>query len=230
MSPSPPRPLPAAICASIAPRRRRRASRWRARICGRRRARRCSRRSRPRRGSPKRPARKSPTSTLPPILEEAYAAQFIIQDYENIRALAFEYDRHRDRIGKMLREQLDRAARDLRRRLRRGAPHREPRPAGARRRHGGLRRDPHAVGAGRRAARPRRDRRSDVQPAVDADGRALRQRAGLERQRTCRSACRSSAASAATAPRSKRRCLSSGRSRTAVRRDADSVRQPEVRA
>ena len=48
--------------------------------------------------------------TLPRQLEEAYAAQFIVQDYETFRACAFEYDRHRDRIGKQLREQLDRAA------------------------------------------------------------------------------------------------------------------------
>jgi len=48
--------------------------------------------------------------TLPPPLENAFAAQFIIQDYETFRAYAFEYDRHRDMIGKQLREQLDRAA------------------------------------------------------------------------------------------------------------------------
>jgi Asp-tRNA(Asn)/Glu-tRNA(Gln) amidotransferase A subunit family amidase len=48
--------------------------------------------------------------TLPPPLEDAYAAQFVIQDYETFRAYAFEYDRHRDRIGKQLREQLNRAA------------------------------------------------------------------------------------------------------------------------
>jgi Asp-tRNA(Asn)/Glu-tRNA(Gln) amidotransferase A subunit family amidase len=47
--------------------------------------------------------------TLPPLIEEAYTAQFTIQDYENIRALAFEYDRHREQIDKRLREQLDRA-------------------------------------------------------------------------------------------------------------------------
>ncbi len=46
---------------------------------------------------------------LPPIMEEAYTAQFTIQDYENIRALAFEYDRHREAIDKRLRAQLDRA-------------------------------------------------------------------------------------------------------------------------
>jgi Asp-tRNA(Asn)/Glu-tRNA(Gln) amidotransferase A subunit family amidase len=47
---------------------------------------------------------------LPPILEEAWSAQFAIQDYETFRSTAFEYDRHRDMIGKQLREQLDRAA------------------------------------------------------------------------------------------------------------------------
>jgi len=45
--------------------------------------------------------------TLPPILEDAYEAQYTIQDYENIRALAFEYERHRDRIDQSLREHLD---------------------------------------------------------------------------------------------------------------------------
>jgi Asp-tRNA(Asn)/Glu-tRNA(Gln) amidotransferase A subunit family amidase len=48
--------------------------------------------------------------TLPPLLEDPYKAQFIIQDYETFRALAFEYDRHRDLIGALLRQQLDRAA------------------------------------------------------------------------------------------------------------------------
>ena len=48
--------------------------------------------------------------TLPPLLEDAYKAQFIIQDYETFRSLAFEYDHHRDMIGKQLRQQLDRAA------------------------------------------------------------------------------------------------------------------------
>ena len=48
--------------------------------------------------------------SLPPILEDAYEAQFTIQDYENIRALVFEYDRHRDRIDKALRDRLTTAA------------------------------------------------------------------------------------------------------------------------
>jgi Asp-tRNA(Asn)/Glu-tRNA(Gln) amidotransferase A subunit family amidase len=48
--------------------------------------------------------------TLPPILEEAYAAQIIIQDYETFRSRAFEYDRHRDQLGRELRESLDAAA------------------------------------------------------------------------------------------------------------------------
>jgi Asp-tRNA(Asn)/Glu-tRNA(Gln) amidotransferase A subunit family amidase len=46
---------------------------------------------------------------LPPIMEEAYTAQFTIQDYENIRSLASEYERHRGEIDRRLREQLDRA-------------------------------------------------------------------------------------------------------------------------
>jgi Asp-tRNA(Asn)/Glu-tRNA(Gln) amidotransferase A subunit family amidase len=48
--------------------------------------------------------------TLPALLEDAYEAQFTIQDYETFRALAFEYDRHRELIGKQLRQQLDRGA------------------------------------------------------------------------------------------------------------------------
>ena len=48
--------------------------------------------------------------TLPPILEEAYAAQIVIQDYETFRSRTFEYDRHRDLLGKELRESLDAAA------------------------------------------------------------------------------------------------------------------------
>jgi Asp-tRNA(Asn)/Glu-tRNA(Gln) amidotransferase A subunit family amidase len=48
-------------------------------------------------------------ATLPPLLRDAHRAQFTIQDYETLRSLAFEYDRHRDKIGRQLREQLDRA-------------------------------------------------------------------------------------------------------------------------
>jgi Asp-tRNA(Asn)/Glu-tRNA(Gln) amidotransferase A subunit family amidase len=48
--------------------------------------------------------------TLPKELEDAYGAQFVIQDYETFRTLAFEYDRHRDLIGKQLGDQLDRGA------------------------------------------------------------------------------------------------------------------------
>jgi Asp-tRNA(Asn)/Glu-tRNA(Gln) amidotransferase A subunit family amidase len=48
--------------------------------------------------------------TLPPLLEDAWSAQFVIQDYETFLSTAFEYDRHRNMIGKQLREQLDRAA------------------------------------------------------------------------------------------------------------------------
>jgi Asp-tRNA(Asn)/Glu-tRNA(Gln) amidotransferase A subunit family amidase len=47
---------------------------------------------------------------MPPIMEEAFAAQIAIQDYETFRAFAFEYDRHREKIDPRLRETLDRAA------------------------------------------------------------------------------------------------------------------------
>ena len=47
---------------------------------------------------------------LPSLMEEAFAAQMIIQDYETFRAFAFEYDRHRDLIDTRLRENLDRSA------------------------------------------------------------------------------------------------------------------------
>lgn len=48
--------------------------------------------------------------TLPPILEEAHQAHRTIQDYEAFRALAYEYDHHRDAITETLGKQLDRAA------------------------------------------------------------------------------------------------------------------------
>jgi Asp-tRNA(Asn)/Glu-tRNA(Gln) amidotransferase A subunit family amidase len=47
---------------------------------------------------------------LPPIFDDAMRAQRIIQDYEAFRALAFEYDDHRDRLGPALRRLLDDAA------------------------------------------------------------------------------------------------------------------------
>jgi len=46
---------------------------------------------------------------LPPILEDAFRAHATIQDYEAWRALAFEYDHHRDSIGPRLRDLLDNA-------------------------------------------------------------------------------------------------------------------------
>jgi Asp-tRNA(Asn)/Glu-tRNA(Gln) amidotransferase A subunit family amidase len=47
---------------------------------------------------------------LPPLLEQAYAAQYVIQDYESVHALAFEYDRYRDQIDPRLRDALDKGA------------------------------------------------------------------------------------------------------------------------
>jgi Asp-tRNA(Asn)/Glu-tRNA(Gln) amidotransferase A subunit family amidase len=50
------------------------------------------------------------TLELPPIFAEAARAHRIIQGYEAFRALAFEYDNHRNRLGAILRRQLDDAA------------------------------------------------------------------------------------------------------------------------
>lgn len=48
--------------------------------------------------------------TLPAIFEDAIRCHGIIQDHEAYRALAYEYDRHRDRLGPILTEQLGNAA------------------------------------------------------------------------------------------------------------------------
>ena len=64
---------------------------------------------------------------LPKIFEDAIHAHGIVQDHEAYRALAYEYDRHRDRLGPILTEQLGNAARistdqyDAARRIARGA-------------------------------------------------------------------------------------------------------------
>jgi Asp-tRNA(Asn)/Glu-tRNA(Gln) amidotransferase A subunit family amidase len=47
---------------------------------------------------------------LPPIFEEAARAQVIVQDHEAYRALADEFDRHREQLGPTLRRQLADAA------------------------------------------------------------------------------------------------------------------------
>jgi len=47
---------------------------------------------------------------LPPMVETAMQAHGTIQDHEAYRALAGEIDRHHDRLGPILREQLDKAA------------------------------------------------------------------------------------------------------------------------
>ena len=47
--------------------------------------------------------------TLPPILGEAFKAHSVIHTYEAGRALAYEYDNHRDRLGPNMRNTLGRA-------------------------------------------------------------------------------------------------------------------------
>ena len=67
---------------------------------------------------------------LPPLLEQAYAAQYVIQDYESVHALAFEYDRHRDLDRSEVARRTRQGRQDLSRRLRCGTPHCESRAAG----------------------------------------------------------------------------------------------------
>lgn len=47
---------------------------------------------------------------LPPLLDEAWRIHGTIQNYEAVRALAFEYDHHRAQMPKLLGELLDKAA------------------------------------------------------------------------------------------------------------------------
>jgi Asp-tRNA(Asn)/Glu-tRNA(Gln) amidotransferase A subunit family amidase len=47
---------------------------------------------------------------LPEIFENAIRCHGIVQDHEAFRALAYEYDTHRDRLGPILAEQLGKAA------------------------------------------------------------------------------------------------------------------------
>jgi Asp-tRNA(Asn)/Glu-tRNA(Gln) amidotransferase A subunit family amidase len=47
---------------------------------------------------------------LPEIFENTIRCHGIVQDHEAFRALAYEYDRHRDRLGPILAEQLGKAA------------------------------------------------------------------------------------------------------------------------
>ena len=44
---------------------------------------------------------------LPPVVSAAFRAHTIIQGYEAVRSLAFEYDRHKEQLGKSLRALLD---------------------------------------------------------------------------------------------------------------------------
>jgi Asp-tRNA(Asn)/Glu-tRNA(Gln) amidotransferase A subunit family amidase len=47
---------------------------------------------------------------MPQILIDAWEAHGTVQDYEAYRALAYEYDNHRDELGPLLRGLLDAAA------------------------------------------------------------------------------------------------------------------------
>jgi Asp-tRNA(Asn)/Glu-tRNA(Gln) amidotransferase A subunit family amidase len=48
---------------------------------------------------------------LPDVAQEAWRLQPLIMEYESFRAFAYEYDHHRDKLGPVTRELLERAAR-----------------------------------------------------------------------------------------------------------------------
>ncbi len=116
--------------------------------------------------------------TLPPLLEDAWRAHKVIILFEAARSYAFEYDHKRDLLGPKTRDMLDEAGNvgvDAYDDARRTAKRARLALADL---MGAIRRDPDALGTGRRAARHRRDRRRELQLAVDADGHAVRERAG----------------------------------------------------
>jgi Asp-tRNA(Asn)/Glu-tRNA(Gln) amidotransferase A subunit family amidase len=47
---------------------------------------------------------------LPAIFSDAFEAQMVIQDFESYRALAYEFDHHRDQLSPLLRAHFERAA------------------------------------------------------------------------------------------------------------------------
>ena len=120
---------------------------------------------------------------LPPLFEEALAAQFTIQDYEAFRSLAWEFDHHRDRISPLLRAQLETAAlielRDGYDEARRISASRAPDVCRSDDRRRG---DPHAFGPRRCTGGTWDNRKPHLQSALDAARRALCQRAGYRRQ------------------------------------------------
>ena len=128
---------------------------------------------------------------LPEVVAEAWRIHPTVQDFEAHQAFAWEYRANYDAMPPLLRGRLDEskdttaADYDAARRI-------------ADQAQGGIgrhirrgRRIAHLLGAGRAAKGIGLDRRSPFQPALDPDGRALRQRSGLcRRWQICRSACR----------------------------------------
>ena len=142
--------------------------------------RRCRPRSSARRAPPSARDAKIKDLVLPPIFERAPRPRtHIVEDYEAFRALAFEYDHHRDRARARRSARNSTGGRRSTPTPMTSPPHHAARPPGVRRPARRRRGDPHTVGAGRRPARSSVDRRADLQPALDAVGHALRQCPGL---------------------------------------------------
>ena len=129
---------------------------------------------------------------LPEIVAEAWRIHPTVQEFEAHQALAWEYRENYDAMPPLLRARLDESKGTAACRLRRGAQDREP---------GAARHWPRSSttstclltfsAPGAAPEGTGLDRRSPFQPAVDADGRALRQRSRASSPKAdCRSACR----------------------------------------
>ena len=122
------------------------------------------------------------TLALPEIVAEAWRIHPIVQEFEAHQALAWEYRTHHDAMAPLLRAKLDDTAGMNRRPMTQRAE--LPIAAAVRwrslRRH---RRIADVLGARRGAEGAGFDRRSPFQPALDPDGRALRQHSRLCRRR-----------------------------------------------
>ena len=152
------------------------------------------------------------TLAMPEIFAEAWRKHPTVQQFEAHQALAWEYREHYDEMAPNLRGRLDESKgmppADYDEAMRDRVQARSALATDFRR---GRRAAGH-LGAGRGAQGLGLDRRRPLQPAVDADGNALRQHSRAHRRRRiCRSACRSSRAMARMRRRWRRRGSSSRR-------------------
>ena len=127
-----------------------------------------------------RAGRRCATLAMPEIVAEAWRIHPTVQEFEAHQALAWEYrDALRRHAAAAARTGSTKAWASLPADYDAARSVAQPRPQGVAKHLRRCRRAADAFRAGRRAEGTGLDRRSPFQPAVDADGRALRQRARL---------------------------------------------------